>query len=230
VKIAHPAVIRVLCSIPAVQGLILDAEHGAFSESDLETLCALINLGGKLSIVRSANSDPYMLSRLLDRGARGVMIPRVRTAEEVAEAVRGARYSPAGVRGFDPNVSGSSYGASDETHSPRIMVEIETREALANVNAIASVELVTDLFVGPADLGRGLGSGNDAIFSPVVLQAMETVAKSVTTSSVRFGAYVDSVERAHWAASLGYSLLAIGTDTSFLRQGATTVASAIAPR
>ena len=110
VKIAHPAVVRVLCALPQVDGVILDAEHGAFSEGELETLCAVVNLSGKLSIVRTARCGASEVARALDRGAQGVMLPMVRDVDDVSEAVTGARYSPAGVRGFDPTVSAYSYG------------------------------------------------------------------------------------------------------------------------
>src|SRR5437016_715135 len=105
VKIAHAAVVRILCSVPEVGGVILDAEHGAFSEHDLETLCALVNLAGKLSIVRAPTCESSMVARILDRGANGVMIPRARSPKEVSEAISGVRYAPAGSRGFDPTVS-----------------------------------------------------------------------------------------------------------------------------
>jgi 4-hydroxy-2-oxoheptanedioate aldolase len=229
VKLGHPGVIRVLCSIPELSGVILDAEHGAFSEPDLETLTALVALAGKLSIVRTSSASPELVARALDRGARGVMIPRVRDADEVARALGGARYSPGGVRGYDPNVSAAAYGAGVDGQQPRIMVEIETREALENAAEIAAVAGVTDIFLGPADLAREFGEAEGEIFTHAVVDAMRSLPGLVKPTSVRFGLFVDTPERAHQAYEAGYTLLAIGTDALFLRRAAREAALEMRP-
>ena len=220
--------VRILCSVPEVSGVILDAEHGAFSEGDLETLCALANLSGRLSIVRAAACEAAQVARTLDRGAQAVMLPRVRSVEEVSEAVSGAGYSPVGARGFDPTVSAYSYGAASLDGDPRVIVQIETRAALESVAEIAAVDAVSDLFVGPADLSRDLNGPDGEFFGPDVLRAMELVAEAVSGTGVGLGSYVDTPERAGWAAALGYSLLAVGSDVAFLSRAAAAATTTIA--
>lgn len=228
-KLGHPGVVRVLCSVPEFAGVILDAEHGGFTEPELETLTALASLAGKIAVIRTRNASPEAVARALDRGASGVMIPRVRTHREVVEAISGARYSPLGTRGFDPNVSASTYGTAAGGSGARIFVEIETQEALEGAREIAAVEGVTDIFLGPADLARELGEPPGEIFTPAVLDAMATLPQC-GDGSVRFGLFVDTPERAERASQLGYTFLAIGTDSVFLRRAAQTAAQEMAPR
>jgi 4-hydroxy-2-oxoheptanedioate aldolase len=156
------------------------------------------------------------------------MLPRARSAKQVSDAVSGARYSPTGVRGFDPTVSAYSYGAGNGHGVPRIIVQIETREALQTVADIAAVDEVSDVFLGPADLSRDLNGPGGDYFAPEVLDAMKSVAATVAGTGVGLGAYVDTPERAGWAAGLGYSLLAVGSDVAFLSGGAAVAATTMA--
>jgi 4-hydroxy-2-oxoheptanedioate aldolase len=100
------------------------------------------------------------------------------------------------------------------------MVQIETRMALSAAAEIAAVPGVTDLFLGPADLARALGEPPGMIFTEAVLDAMSTIAAAIGTSPLQLGVFVDSVERARHARSLGYSTFAIGTDALFLGHAA----------
>jgi 4-hydroxy-2-oxoheptanedioate aldolase len=102
---------------------------------------------------------------------------------------------------------------------PRLYVQIETRAALESVITLARINGVTDLFVGPADLSRALGS-RDEIWTPRVKKAIEQLPARVRNTHVGLGAFVDSTERAAWAFSLGYRLLAVIPDTVLLARAA----------
>ncbi len=232
VKIAHPAVTRILAALPSVSTLILDGEHGSFSDSDLETLCALTRAFEKKTIVRVPEADPVIIARALDRGADGIMLPRVETAAQVKRAVAGMRIPPEGNRGWDPTVAADNYGSAPDERwkraaEPRLYVQIETRAALASAVSLARIKGVTDLFVGPADLSRALGSRGE-IWTPQVRQAVEQLPARVRATRVGLGAFVDSTERAAWAFSLGYRLLAVIPDTVLLARAARAVTEPLA--
>lgn len=222
VKIAHPAVISTLCGTATPLDLILDAEHGAFSDSDLELLCELIRLAGQHAIIRVPGPDPLTVSRALDRGAHGVMIPRVGGVDDARAAIDGLHLAPRGRRGWDPTGASFGYGTRrhDDRHlRPRCFVQIETRGALDAAESIAALLGVTDLFVGPADLARALGVTDD-IFGPAVLEAIESLARRIPPTSATLGLFVDGPARARWARDLGYAYLAVGSDVGLLAQGA----------
>ncbi len=232
VKIAHQAVIRVLAAEPSVSCLILDGEHGAFTDADLEILCALIGGFGRLSIVRVPWADAVVVGRALDRGADGVMVPRVQSADEARQVVHGLYVPPYGTRGWDPTVAAENYGAGGnrfrrQPFEPRCLIQIETAGALQDAVAIAQIRGVTDLFVGPADLSRALGSERE-VFTAEVIAAMESLPGRVSASDVGLGAFVDSPERARWAYDLGYRFLAIVPDAVLLSRAVRAAAEPIA--
>lgn len=231
VKIAHPAVTRILAAVPSVASLILDGEHGAFHDADFEVLCALIHGFGKEAIVRIPDANPLTIGRALDRGADGVMIPRVQSVAHVRDALTGFVIPPEGTRGWDPTVAAQNYGSGSgilrQHATPRCLVQIETRGALEAAEEIAEVSGVTDLFVGPADLSRALGSRGE-VYTDQVRAAMEQLPKRVAGKNVRLGAFVDSPERGKWAFTLGYRYLAVIPDTVLLARAARDATEAIA--
>jgi 4-hydroxy-2-oxoheptanedioate aldolase len=228
VKIAHPAVVRILAGEPALHHLILDAEHGAFSDGDLEILCALIALSGKGVIVRVPAPEPLLVARALDRGASGIMIPRAAGRRDVEKAVQGTVLAPQGARGWDPTVAAYDYGRGRPDRAVRCYVQIETRGALEEAIAIAALPQVTDLFLGPADLSCALG-GDGEVFSDETLRAAERLAADVSGSKVRLGLFVDTAERARWAYGLGYRFFAVTSDVAVLRRGVHEAAVAWLP-
>lgn len=226
-KIAHHAVVRILAGEPALTHLILDAEHGAFADADLESLCGLIAFMGKESVVRVSAPDPQVIGRALDRGADGVMIPRVAGARDAEAALRGLVLAPRGTRGWDPTAAGYGYGQGAVRSSPpRCFIQIETAGALEDAHRIGELPGVTDLFVGPADLSRALGAEGE-IFSPAVVRAVEHLAQR-QGKGVRLGLFVDSAERARWAYGLGYQFFAVTADVALLIRGVREAAEGVA--
>lgn len=227
VKISHPAVISTLCAASAAFDLILDAEHGAFADADLEVLCELIRLSGRRSVIRVPAPDPLTVARALDRGAHGVMIPRVAGVEDARTALDGLWLAPRGRRGWDPTGASFGYGTrrdDDRQLRPRCFVQVETVGALEAADSIAALPGVTDIFVGPADLARALGV-TEEIFAPAVVEAIESLARRIPPGSVNLGLFVDGPARARWALELGYTYLAVGSDVGLLAQGAGAAAA-----
>ncbi len=230
VKVAHPAVVSTLCGSTVPFDLILDTEHGAFTDGDLEVLCELVRLAGRSTIIRVPRPDPLAVARALDRGAHGVMIPRVTGVEDARMATDGLRLAPDGGRGWDPTSATFGYGTrrDDQRHlRPRCLIQIETIGALEAAPSIASLPGVTDLFVGPADLARALGV-TDGIFAPAVTEAIETLAQRIEPGSATLGLFVDGPERAQWAYELGYRYLAVGSDVGLLAHGTSGLGSFLA--
>lgn len=225
-KIAHQAVARILAGEPTLSHVILDTEHGAFADADLELLCGLIASMGKESVIRVPGPSPEAVGRALDRGADGVMIPRVTGAEDTEAALRGLVLSPRGVRGWDPTAAGYAYGRGPLRTTPRCFIQIETAGALEDAHRIGQLPGVTDLFVGPADLSRALGAEGE-IFSPAVVREIERLAQRPGTD-VRLGLFVDTAARARWAYGLGYRFFAVTADVALLIRGAREAAEGVA--
>jgi 2-keto-3-deoxy-L-rhamnonate aldolase RhmA len=143
---------------------MIDLEHGPGEMMDVISQMQAIQGNDCTPLVRVPSNDPVMIKRVLDTGAAGVMIPAVDTAEEAQAAVEACLYPPLGRRGFAASiVRASNFGLNMEDYLNRInrdlliICQIESGKAVDNVEAIAAVEGVDMLFIGPYDLTADLG-------------------------------------------------------------------------
>jgi len=142
--------------------LLIDGEH---SPNDPPTVLPQLQAAAPYPvtcIVRPAWNDKVLIKRYLDVGAQSLLVPYVQTAEEAAEAVAAVRFPPRGVRGVAGTTRASRYGrvADYANHADEeicLLVQVETRAGLDNLEAIARTDGVDGVFIGPADLAAGLG-------------------------------------------------------------------------
>lgn len=138
----------------------IDMQHGLMDLDTAMTMLAHIDTGDALPVVRSTSLDAAQMGRLSDAGVLGVIIPMVNTVEQAVAAVRACRYAPEGDRSVGPIGASMRFGGSymdTAQDSLAVMPMIETVEALNNVEAIAAVDGLTALYVGPSDLSLSMG-------------------------------------------------------------------------
>lgn len=138
----------------------IDMQHGLMDLDMAMTMLAHIDTGDAFPIARVTILDNGEIGRLIDAGALGVIVPMVNTVEQAVASVRACRYAPEGDRSVGPIGAGMRFGGSYFGAVPTavtVMPMIETVEALGNVEAIAAVEGVGALYVGPADLSLSMG-------------------------------------------------------------------------
>ena len=201
--------------------VLIDAEH---SPNGLESLLAQLHAVAAYPaapVVRPPYGDTVIIKQVLDIGAQNLLIPMVDTAEQAADIVRAVRYPQGGVRGVGSSLARSSrwnrvegyLGRADETIS--LTVQIESATAVANVDAIAAVDGVDALFVGPADLAASmgyLGQQNHPEVVAGVLRAIE--AGKATGKPVGVNAFVQGDAERYLAA--GAKFVAVGADVAIL--------------
>ena len=152
-----------LCGRAGYDWLVLDLEHGVATEADLLGLLQAVELSGSTALVRPQSAERLRIGRALDLGAGGVMVPRLDSAAGAREAVAFMRYPPDGVRGVALRTRGGGLGAVPHGKVSEInrrilgIVQVETPGAVREADAIAAIEGVDVLFVGPADLSHSLG-------------------------------------------------------------------------
>jgi len=142
--------------------LVLDGEHSPNDPTTVISQLQAVAAYPVSAIVRPAWNDKVLIKRYLDIGAQSLLIPYVQNANEAAEAVAAIRYPTRGVRGVAGVTRASRFGrvadyAKRAEEELCLLVQIETREGLDNLDAIAKTDGVDGVFIGPADLAAALG-------------------------------------------------------------------------
>jgi 2-keto-3-deoxy-L-rhamnonate aldolase RhmA len=203
---------------------MIDTEHSQVNPETLAAMVAVLAGGGPTPLVRVGDVDQYLIKQALDSGAHGILVPLVSTEAQARAAVAYAKYPPDGVRGAAAAAS-SRYGtelasylrnANAETF---VGVQIETKEALDHLEAIAGVEGVDMLFVGPTDLTLSLGLLDDRK-NPRVRDAMRTVVEACERHGKVPGTLVIDAEEKRSAVDLGFRFVSLASDVRFLLDGA----------
>lgn len=198
--------------------LWIDTEHKPIGDEALFNTVLGARAGGADCLVRIRKRGYSDCFRALEDGAAGIMVPHVKSAEEAREIVRNAKYIPLGRRGIDFAGADSRYMLDNPKENMAfanretfITVQIEDPEALDELDAIAAVEGIDVLFVGPGDLGAGLGSfGNKN--SGVMQDAIKRVAAAAEKNDKWWGLPVGSVEEAQKYLDMGAGFLNYSSD------------------
>ncbi|MDG6901724.1 MAG: 4-hydroxy-2-oxo-heptane-1,7-dioate aldolase [Nitrososphaerota archaeon] len=223
VTIGHPDVPDQLQGL-GFDWLVFDTEHAPIGRETLARLIQAVNGERVCPIVRVGAIDQYMIKSALDMGAHGVVCPLVNSREEAEAAVRFLKYPPVGVRGVAPRKA-SDYGltAADYIRTANemtvLVAQVETREAVENVDVMLSVKDVDIAFVGPSDLTMSLGLLDDRS-NPKVVEAMKKVIASCESHGKVPGTLAATPEEAKRAVSLGFRFIGLGSDTRFISGGA----------
>ena len=189
--IASPAIVE-MCAFAGFDFLVIDNEHGPASFETTEHMLRAARASGLPTLVRCLEHD---IARTLDLGVGGLQIPMVDTAQQAAALVQRVKYPlPAGAKGvagqrgsaFSTRAAGyGTYGGPDHTRRSNdgiaLVVMIETPEAVANAGAIAAVEGVDGVFIGPNDLAHAMGHEN-RWNEPPVQAAIERTLKAVAAA------------------------------------------------
>lgn len=199
-------------------GIWVDAEHRVWDPGETAAMLALHHLADIDGLWRPANTEKACLYRLLEDGATGLMIPHVSTPQRAQELVQAVRFPPLGDRGLDGTGVDADFGVGgcpDYTdHVNRetfLVVQIETPQALDNVEAIAAVPGLNVLFLGPGDLSLRLGC-SPAVDDPVMLDAQRRIAAAARQHGLAWGRPVGNAEDARAVIDLGGQLVAFGND------------------
>ena len=180
-----------------------------------------------LPVVRVPWNDHVIIKRALDAGVRGVMVPSVSSPEEAEAAVAACRYPPRGRRGIAAGVArASAYGLQLDDYLTRfeeeellVICQIETCQAVENVEAIAAVEGVDVLFIGPNDLAADAGFFN-RMEVPEVEALVARVEEVCTAAGVMLGGIVSPVRSLEQLKAKGYRMILQDADTALLRDAA----------
>ena len=172
------------------------------------------------AIVRVEWNDPVAVKRLLDLGAPGLLFPMIQNVEEAENAVAATRYPPRGIRGVAGSSRATKFGrikdyttkVEDET---TVLLQVETRAAVEQAEAIAAVDGVHGIFFGPGDIAADLGHLGSPMH-PEVWELIMPAAEKLIAKGMPVGTLVMDPAFAADLLNKGFSFVACGTDTGLL--------------
>ncbi len=196
----------------------VDLQHGLGGLESAAGILQAVSTTGAMPFVRVPGNEAWLIGRVLDLGARGVVVPLVSTPEEAARAARACRYPPAGVRSWGAVRGSGELGATAAERNAAVLciVMIETAAGVANLEAICGTPGVDAVYVGPRDLGldRGLVPG------PELDALIDGIASTCRRLGVPAGIHTGSGEAARRAIESGFSFATIASDRDLLARAA----------
>jgi 4-hydroxy-2-oxoheptanedioate aldolase len=210
-----------ICAGGGFDWLLIDGEH---APNDIRSILAQLQAIASYAahpVVRPPVSDVHLIKQLLDIGAQSLLIPMVETPEQARLLVSATRYPPAGIRGVGTALARAAQWNRTPNYLQEadseicLLVQIETRKGLENLDAIASLEGVDGVFIGPADLSAALGHrGNPG--HPEVQAAIETAIGRIIAAGKAAGILSADETLARRYLELNCSFVAVGVDTTIL--------------
>jgi 2-keto-3-deoxy-L-rhamnonate aldolase RhmA len=208
--------------------ILLDTEHSPNEIPDLVGQLQAVQRGTATPIIRPAWNDAVLAKRALDIGAQSLLFPYVQNAEEAKRAVASTRYPPQGIRGVSVAARASRYGRvpgylGKANAEICVLVQVETRSALNEIEAIAKVDGVDGVFIGPSDLAASLGHlGNPAHAD--VQSAIHDAVKRLKALNKPAGILTGNEEEARRYIEWGFLFVAVGADIGLLAKNADALA------
>jgi 4-hydroxy-2-oxoheptanedioate aldolase len=209
--------------------ILLDTEH---SPNDLENLLTQLQAAAPYPshpVVRVPWNDMVTVKRVLDVGAQSLLVPYVSTRDEAESAVSFMRYPPAGVRGVAGTTRATRFGRvadyARRAHEELcLLVQLETQNALDNLEAICAVDGVDGVFIGPADLHASLGHPGE-IANPKVKPLIDDAIRRIRKAGKAPGILTpNEADARHWL-QCGALFVAVGADVGILARDAEALAA-----
>jgi 4-hydroxy-2-oxoheptanedioate aldolase len=209
--------------------LVLDGEHSPNDPPIILTQLQAVAAYPVMPVVRPAWNDTVLIKRYLDIGTQTLLVPYVNDGDEAARAVAAMRYPTRGMRGVAGVTRASRFGrvkdyARRAEEALCLLVQVETREGLANLEAIARTDGVDGIFIGPADLAAALGHLGDQQHADVQ-SAIQDAIKRIRACGKPAGILATDDASARRYIGWGTTFTAVGLDALVLARGADALAA-----
>jgi 4-hydroxy-2-oxoheptanedioate aldolase len=210
-----------ICAGAGFDWLLFDGEHGPNDVPSMLAQLQAVEAYPVHAIARPPAGETRLIKQYLDIGFTTLLIPMVETADQARDLVRAVRYPPDGVRGVAPGVVRAARWGRHENYlswadaQVCLLVQVETKLGLENLDAIAAVEGVDGVFIGPADLSASLGH-RERPAGPEMLAVIEAAGARIQAASKAAGVIMSDEALARRFLATGFSFLAVGSDIDLL--------------
>lgn len=233
VEVGAPELVEIL-GLAGFDFAVIDCEHAAFSGEKIGHLIRAAQAAGIAPLVRVRDNEEGAILEALDLGAVGLHVPRIASPQDASRAVRAAKFPPRGTRGFNPFVRAADYGAAALDSFRRtadedtlLVLHIEARESLDEVESILAVPGVDVAFLGPYDMSQALGIPGE-VTHPRVCEAMRAIVRAAKPRGVAVGCFANTPEQARVWLNEGVSYLAYSVDSVIFLEACRRAREAVA--
>jgi len=210
--------------------VLIDLEHGAGVEKDVLYQLQAIEHTSAAAIVRVESAHSQRIHRILDMGAEGIMCPRISNEAEALDVARGLYYPPDGKRGIAKMVRATRFGKDFNDYYQNSkdnilgIVQIETAEVLNHLDAVAAIDGIDVLFIGPSDLSMELGIFGQ-LDHPLFRDALKATVSAAGKAGKATGILLFNPDDYKTYHDLGIRFIACGSDATFVAEGARNMAA-----
>jgi len=227
-EIRSPAIAEIYAAA-GLDFIVVDMEHTSFTLSEATQIFRMARNCGISPLVRIPVVEYEVICRNLDQGARGIIVPRITSSEEVLRVIDIMKYPPKGQRGLYPGGTAASYCPvspadfiQDQNENTLLIIQIENQEAVHNLDSILSIPEIDVILIGPADLSLSIGHPCE-FFHEEVLSLMRKVIQSCHDFKIPCGvAYADPQLAKSWKSE-GVQFFWVNSDINMLFTGAKAI-------
>lgn len=200
----------------------IDLEHSTLTTKDAEDLIRVIDLAGKIPLVRLSNNDDVLIKRVMDAGAHGIIVPMVKNIDDVEKAYKSMHYPTTGFRGVGL-ARAQKYGADFKGYCQWLkehsvfVVQIEHIDAVNNLDEILSFQALDSFIIGPYDLSASMGIAGE-FDHPKMLEALKKIEAAAKKYNKPAGIHIVEPDEKLLEKRIaeGYKFIAYGVDFRIL--------------
>ena len=204
--------------------LAIDMEHGLIDLNNVFKLIQTIRLAGSVPFVRLHTNDSSTIRRVMDAGASGVIVPMVNSKQDAIDAVNALKYSPVGNRSYGLGRAHEFGGKfvkyiESSNNESILVVQIESIEAVKNLEEILTVKEINAIIIGPYDLSGSMGKPGQ-FDDPQFVDVLNEIKSKVLKTDIALGLHIvfPDKEVFNQKVSEGYTFIAYGMDTIYLKE------------
>jgi len=199
--------------------IVIDNEHGAFSWEQVEEMIRAVETTPAVPFVRVPSSNPVYILKALDRGAKGIQVPKVESEEEAEQVIKSVKFPPEGERGVAYSVRASKYGLDGGPEYLKrsnddifITIQLETPKGIQNVEKIIAKD-IDMIYIGPTDLSVSANRASDGVNHPEVIELIEKVFDSGKTINKNVRIHVANSNEWHERKKRGAKYIGIAINS-----------------
>lgn len=216
---------EIIANLP-YDAVTVDLQHGMFELETALGMLQAISATRAVPMVRVPHNTTWLIQKVLDMGAYGVICPMIDTRADCEAFVRSMRYPPLGERSFGPS-RGLLYGGPDYVkHADKTVLSwamIETETALRNLDEITAVEGLDGVYIGPSDLSMTLEGEIKSPLSGRVIREITRIVETAHSNDLRVGIFCPDVPFARDMLELGCELITVMNDAGLVRKATTAL-------